>query len=465
MTMEALSFLGGQTVAVMGLGKSGHATLRALAAAGIRTLAWDDGAAARDRAVEDGFPVADLTEADWSKIDFLVWSPGIPHVHPMPHPVAVAARRAGVPLICDVELLCRAHLAARFIGITGTNGKSTTTTLVGHLLAATDAPLAVGGNLGTPALDLPSLGLDGSYVLELSSYQLELLDQARFDIAVLLNITPDHLARHGGMDGYIEVKSSLFARLRAHGTAVIGIDDEACAEIHQSLGQRTDITTLPISAEHPVKGGISAPDGVLIDDSAGRAEPIVDLKTIASLPGRHNWQNACAAYAVARACGIPKEQVVAQLRSYPGLHHRQELVAIIDGVRYVNDSKATNADAAAKAVVCYDSIYWIAGGQAKEGGIERLRPLFPHLRRAFLIGEAEQSFAETLDKHVAYEFCGTLDVAVAKARECALREGEVGAVVLLSPACASWDQFKSFEHRGEVFRELVEALPGVRSAP
>jgi UDP-N-acetylmuramoylalanine--D-glutamate ligase len=462
--METLSFLGGQTVAVMGLGKSGQATLRALATAGIKALAWDDGAEARARAVEDGFPVTDLAEADWSKIDLLVWSPGIPHSHPKPHPVAVAARRAGVPLVCDVELLCRAQLAARFVGITGTNGKSTTTTLVGHLLAAANAPLAVGGNLGTPALDLPALGLDGTYVLELSSYQLELLDQARFDVGLLLNITPDHLARHGGMEGYVEAKSSLFARLRAHGTAIVGVDDEACAQIHHTLGRRRDITAIAISAERFVKGGVSAPEGVLIDDSEGRAERILDLKEIASLPGRHNWQNACAAYAAARGCGLGAQQIAARMRSYPGLRHRQELVAIIDGVRYVNDSKATNADAAAKAMVCYDRIYWIAGGQAKEGGIESLKPLFPHVRRAFLIGEAERSFAETLKKDVPFEFCGTLEVAVEKARETALREGEPGAVVLLSPACASWDQFKSFEHRGDMFRDLVGALPGVRSA-
>jgi len=464
MTMNALSFLDGQTVAVMGLGKSGGATLRALTAAGVNALAWDDQPEAREVALHDGFTLVDLASADWSHIDLAVWSPGIPHVHPKPHPAAVAARRAGVPLICDIELLARAHLAPRYVGITGTNGKSTTTTLIGHILQAGRGPVAVGGNLGTPALELPDLGLDGTYVLELSSYQLELIDQTRFDVAVLLNITPDHLARHGGMEGYIEAKSSIFGKLRAQSTAVIGVDDEACREIHETLTHKRGITLRAISAERFVKGGISAADGILVDDSHGGAEPVVDLREIASLPGRHNWQNACAAYATARACGMDREQIVAGLRSYPGLHHRQELVAIIDGVRYVNDSKATNADAAEKAMVCYDSIYWIAGGQAKEGGIESLRPLFPRVRGAFLIGEAAQSFGQTLAGQAPVEQCGTLEVAVGRARDAALRDKIGGAVVLLSPACASWDQFKSFEHRGDRFRELVGQLAGERSA-
>jgi UDP-N-acetylmuramoylalanine--D-glutamate ligase len=462
--MEALSFLDGQTVAVMGLGKSGLAALRALAKAGVTALAWDDQPEARAQAMDDGFMLRDLAEADWSKVDLLVWSPGIPHVHPTPHPVAVAARRAHVPLVCDVEILARANLAARYVGVTGTNGKSTTTTLIGHILAATGAPLAVGGNLGTPALELPSLGLDGTYVLELSSYQLELLDQARFDVAVLLNITPDHLARHGGMEGYIEAKSSLFARLRADGTAVVGIDDAPSRQIHEALTHRQGIAVRPISAERFIEGGVSAVDGIMVDDSEGRAEKVVDLGAIASLPGRHNWQNACAAYAVARACGMGREAIAAGLISYPGLRHRQELVAIIDGVRYVNDSKATNADAAEKAMVCYDNIYWIAGGQAKEGGIDSLAPLFPRVRRAFLIGEAAETFAKTLAGKAPVELCGTLEAALGKARDAALADAIPGAVVLLSPACASWDQFRSFEHRGDSFRELVDALAGERSA-
>lgn len=457
---QLASSFDGKTVAVMGLGKSGAASARALAAAGARVLAWDDQADSRSQAEGLGVTLSDLHAADWSKIDLLVWSPGIPHIHPKPHPAAEAARAAGVKLVCDIELLCAANAGARTVAITGTNGKSTTTTLTGHVLAGLGTPLAVGGNLGVPALDLPALGLDGTYVLELSSYQLELLDQAQFDVAVLLNITPDHLARHGGMEGYVAAKASMFDRLPAGGTAIVAVDDLHSAEIHLKLSRRTDITLRAISAEKAVPGGISAPDGVLVDDG----EVIIDLKGIASLPGRHNWQNACAAYAVARACGMAPAAIAERLASYPGLRHRQELVAIIDGVRYVNDSKATNADAAEKAMVCYDRIFWIAGGQAKEGGIDSLRPLFPRVARAFLIGEAAQAFADTLSGTVAYEMCGTLDAALHRARDVALADPAKGGVVLLSPACASWDQFKSFEHRGDAFRDLVNALTGERSA-
>ncbi|HMA49256.1 MAG TPA: UDP-N-acetylmuramoyl-L-alanine--D-glutamate ligase [Magnetospirillaceae bacterium] len=464
--MQALSthFIGA-TVAVMGLGKSGAASARALLAAGARVLAWDDQEETRAMAEEQGLPLADLSAADWKAIDLLVWSPGIPHTHPTPHPVAEAARAAGVKLVCDIDLLCAANPGARTVAITGTNGKSTTTTLTGHLLAGLGTPLAVGGNLGVPALDLPSLGLDGTYVLELSSYQLELLDQAQFDIAVLLNITPDHLARHGGMEGYVAAKASMFDRLPAGSTAVVAVDDIHSAEIHLRLTRRKDIVTRAISAQKVVEGGVYAPEGILIDDLDGKAVPILDLSDVAALPGRHNWQNACAAYVIGRACGMTPHAIAERLRSYPGLKHRQELVAIIDGVRYVNDSKATNADAAEKAMVCYDRIYWIAGGQAKEGGIESLRPLFPRIARAFLIGEAAQSFADTLSGTVGYEMCGTLDIAIHRARDLALADPDpASGVVLLSPACASWDQFKSFEHRGDAFRDIVNGLSGERSA-
>ena len=457
---QLASSFDGKTVAVMGLGKSGASAARALAAAGARVLAWDDQAESRAIADEQGLTLADLSTIDWSTVDLLVWSPGIPHIHPKPHPVAVAARAAGVKPVCDIELLCTASPAARAVAITGTNGKSTTTTLTGHVLAGLGAPLAIGGNLGVPALDLPALGLDGTYVLELSSYQLELLDQAQFDVAVLLNITPDHLARHGGMEGYIAAKASMFDRLPAGGAAIVAVDDQHSAEIHLRLSHRKDIVVRAISAERVVKGGVYAPDGVLFDDG----EEVVDLKTIASLPGRHNWQNACAAYAIARACGMTRAAIVERLASYPGLRHRQELVAIIDGVRYVNDSKATNADAAEKAMVCYDRIYWIAGGQAKEGGIESLRPLFGRVARAFLIGESAQMLADTLSGSVTYEMCGTLDAAIHRAHDVALADPHHGGVVLLSPACASWDQFKSFEHRGDMFRDIVNSLTGERSA-
>lgn len=456
-----LSFLDGQTVAVMGLGKSGRATLRALQTAGIHALAWDDQQESRDRASADGFFVSDLSEVSWSQIDLLVWSPGIPHVHPTPHPVAVAARRAGVKLVCDVELLSLANLASHYIGITGTNGKSTTTSLIGHLLSEAGKSVAVGGNLGIAALDLPMLDADGFYVIELSSYQLELLDQCRLDIALLLNITPDHLARHGGMEGYIEAKSSIFQRLRGDGLAVIGVDDPPCRAIHETLRERKPAGRLcAISAERFVAGGVSAADGILIDDREGKASEIIALGDLAALPGRHNWQNVCAAYAVAHSVGVGRETIIAGLRSFPGLKHRQEIVASIDGVVYVNDSKATNADATARALACYEAIHWILGGQPKEGGISALADFFPRIQKAYLIGEASELFAATLEGSVDYQRCGTLEAALMAAR----RDAQPGSVVLLSPACASWDQFTSFEQRGDIFRDLVKQISVSRGA-
>lgn len=454
--MPAVPQLNGKNVAVMGLGKSGTSAARALAAGGARVVAWDDTEAARQTAATEGVSIVDLKTADFSAIDLLLWSPGIPHTHPRPHPVAERARAAGVPVVCDVELLALACPDARFVGITGTNGKSTTTTLTAHILKTAGLTVAVGGNLGTPALDLPALGRDGVYVLELSSYQLELLDRACFDVAVMLNLTPDHLARHGGMEGYFAAKASLFARLRHDGTAVVGVDDTYGQRLLSSLP-----AAVPVSVREPV-AGIHAESGILVDNGVR----IFDLTTLPILPGRHNWQNACCAYGACRALGLAAEDIVAGMKSYPGLAHRQEWIATIDGVRYVNDSKATNADAAEKAMLCYRHIYWIIGGQAKEGGIDSLEPLFGRVVKAFLIGEAADAFAAALEGKVAFSQCGTLDVAVAQAHQAALASTLAGrhadAVVLLSPACASWDQFKSFEHRGEVFRDLVAQLPGKR---
>lgn len=437
--------LTGKTVAVMGLGKSGTATARALGASGAKVWAWDDSEPARAAALRTGLMLVDLHAADLTKADLVVWSPGIPHTFPKPNPVAEKARAAGRPPVCDVELLARAKPDNRFLGITGTNGKSTTTTLLAHVLKHAGREVAAGGNLGTAALDMPDLGADGRYVLELSSYQLELVESLKLSAGALLNITPDHLGRHGGMDGYVAAKRRMFDHVT--GTAVIGIDDEHSAAIAVELEAR-GMRVLTVSAEH-YDVNVGAPDGVLRIDGA----ELCDLKSIARLPGRHNWQNACAVTALALADGIAPETIAAALATYPGLAHRQELAAVVDGISYVNDSKATNADAAGKALVCYDSILWIIGGQAKEGGIDSLAPHFGRIRHAFLIGEAAESFAATLDGRVAFTQCGTLDKAVAEARAMA----RAGDVVLLSPACASWDQFKSFEHRGDVFRSLVGA--------
>jgi UDP-N-acetylmuramoylalanine--D-glutamate ligase len=450
-------------VAVLGLARSGLAAAAALRAGGARVRAWDDAAAGRAAAASQEIPVEDPAGLDWSRMAALVLSPGIPHTHPKPHAVVAAARAAGVPVIGDIELLARTAPEAGYVGITGTNGKSTTTALIGHILAASGKRVEVGGNLGTPALSLAPLDRHGTYVLELSSYQLELAPSLACDVAVLLNITPDHLDRHGGMAGYVAAKRRIFDHQQPTDAAVVGVDDEICRGIAGEVSRSRNQAVVPISAERAVEGGVYVVDGILTDDTEARAARVMEMSRAPRLPGRHNWQNAAAAFAAARRAGVPAAAAAAGIASFPGLAHRQELIATIDGMRYVNDSKATNADAAAKALVCYDNIYWIAGGLPKAGGIASLAPFFPRIRHAFLIGEAADAFARTLDGVVPYSNLGDLESAVEAAHARARRDRIKDAVVLLSPACASWDQFANFEERGEAFRSLVAKLPGARA--
>jgi UDP-N-acetylmuramoylalanine--D-glutamate ligase len=452
--MVPVAEFAGRKVGVLGLARSGRAAIAALTAGGAEVLAWDD--SEKTRAAAD-FPLSDT--AEWRDLAALVPSPGIPTTFPKPHPTVIRAREAGTPIVGDLELLYRAQRGARFIGITGTNGKSTTTALIGHILREAGLATEIGGNLGTAALSLAPLGAGGNYVLEASSYQLELLATMAFDIAILLNITPDHLDRHGGMDGYIAAKEHIFDRQGTDATAVIGVDDDICAAMAERLTQGAR-RVVPISVNRPVAGGVYVENGHLIDAIEGSPQPVLDLARAERLPGAHNWQNACAAYAVARRNGLSPEVATAAILSFPGLAHRQELVDTIDGVRYINDSKATNADASEKALICYPAIYWIAGGLAKAGGIAPLAPYFGRLRHSFLIGHATEEFAATLDDgNSPYTRCGDLATALAAADRMARAEQVPGAVVLLSPACASFDQFTDFEARGDRFRDLVAALP------
>lgn len=447
----------GKTIAVMGLGKSGLSTARALLASGARVHAWDDSSERRAEAEAAGITVTSLTNGLWNDIDSLVLSPGIPHTFPEPHPVAARARAQGTEIVGDIELLARAETDARYIGITGTNGKSTTTALIGHILETAKQPVQVGGNLGTPALDLAALDRTGTYVLELSSYQLELMPSAEFDIAILLNITPDHLDRHGGMDGYKAAKRRIFDHCR--GTAIVGIDDPDGASICDSLRGNPAVKVIAISGSQRIVGGVYAVDGVLYDHTGGDRIKIMDVNEVQTLPGSHNAQNAAAAYAATKAAGLSRADIVAGIRSYPGLPHRQELVASIDGVRYVNDSKATNPEAAAKALGSYPVIYWIAGGKPKEGGLEAIEPFLPRIRRAFLIGEAAEAFNAALSGKIDIRMSGTLAQAVQDAYASTRAERPADAVVLLSPACASFDQFANFEERGREFARLVRQIP------
>jgi UDP-N-acetylmuramoylalanine--D-glutamate ligase len=454
----ALPFANNERYAVLGLGTSGMTAARALLASGARVAAWDDASAKRDAALGAGIPVGNLADADFSTFQALVMSPGIPHSFPTPHPIAARAKSAQTPLICDIELLLRAQASARFIGITGTNGKSTVTALLGHILTLMHLAPEVGGNLGPAALGLKALEADGNYVLELSSYQLELIHTRAFAVGVLLNVTPDHLDRHGGMEGYIAAKRRMFAVIKNGGTAVIGLDDEPCRTIAAELQAEGRLKVIGISANRTVGGGVYALGGRLVDDTQGRAERMLDLGDAIALPGLHNAQNAAAAFGAARAIGLDPDRIAQAIVSYPGLAHRQERVGTIDDVLFVNDSKATNGDATAKALACYDTIYWIAGGLPKEGGINGLDHFWPRIRQAFLIGQAADDFAATLKGQVTTTISGTLDAAVRAAFAQARAEGRKSAVVLLSPACASFDQFANFEARGEAFKVLVREI-------
>jgi UDP-N-acetylmuramoylalanine--D-glutamate ligase len=456
--MVPVSKYAGERVVVMGLGKSGLSAAASLRAGGAMVEVWDDKAASLAEGVAKGFTAFDAQVMDLTGARVIVWSPGIPHGFPKDHALAIKARAANIPLVCDVDLLVEAQGEAKVVAITGTNGKSTTTALTAHVFKESGRKTCVGGNLGVPALDLEPLGNDGTYVLELSSYQLELVPHLACDTAVLLNITPDHLDRHGGMTGYIAAKRRIFDGQRGTATAIVGIDDDISAALCDALREDARHRVVPISVKQAVTGGVYVVAGVLFDATGGVAVEVIDLNTLPHLPGVHNWQNAAAATAAALSQGISREQIAAGLKTFPGLKHRQELVLVKDNVAFVNDSKATNADATEKALICYQNIYWIAGGQAKEGGITPLASLFPRIRHTFLIGEAAEAFAETLKGKATFDRYETMEAAIEEAGKMALADKQPGATVLLSPACASWDMFKSFEHRGDVFRDTVLSL-------
>jgi UDP-N-acetylmuramoylalanine--D-glutamate ligase len=433
MTAFAPTLFSGRRYAVVGLGRNGLPAALGLRAMGAQVVAWDDNPASR--AAAQGFDLRDPAEGKFD-FDALVLSPGIPHRLPKPHPAAQRAIEAGVPILSDVELLFQAVRAsgsgARFAGITGTNGKSTTTALLAHILEQAGVPAAAGANLGPAALSLPLLPHDGVYVLEMSSYMLERIASIRFDVAVMLNLSADHIDRHGDMAGYAMAKRAIFDRQTREDLAVIGIDDAGSRDMAAWLETRPARVVRVSGANVPLASG-------------------------SALPGAHNAQNTAAATAMARFFGIPDDIIASGLRSYPGLPHRQQRIVTIAGVTFINDSKATNAEASERALVCYDRLIWIAGGMAKQGGIEPLVPHFPRIARALLIGRDAPEFAATLTRHgVPFDMVGTLEAAVPAAFAAATSEN--APIVLLSPACASWDQFTGYDQRGERFAELALAL-------
>jgi UDP-N-acetylmuramoylalanine--D-glutamate ligase len=462
--MIPVTTLAGKRVAVFGLGGSGLATASALMAGGADVMAWDDNPDRVAQAAGKGIPVADLRELDWPAVAALVLAPGVPLTHPAPHWSVGIARAAAVEVIGDIELFCRERRAhapdAPFVAVTGTNGKSTTTALVAHICAKAGFDVQLGGNIGTAILSLEPPGTGRVHVIECSSFQIDLAPGIDPTVGILINLTEDHLDRHGTMDSYAAVKERLVAGVRPGGTAVVGVDDnrtQAIADRADRGGRRV----MRVSVRQPLAYGVYADGERILEATGGTAQEIAQLGNIGSLRGRHNAQNAACAVAAALALGIERPVIQAALRTFPGLAHRMEEVGRKDRVLFINDSKATNADSTAQALACFGDIFWIVGGKPKTGGIGPLAGFFPRICKAYLIGAAAGEFATTLDGKVSYVMAGTLDRAVEEAARDAATSGLDRPVVLLSPACASYDQYENFEVRGAVFRELVQALPGV----
>jgi UDP-N-acetylmuramoylalanine--D-glutamate ligase len=465
----AVTTFAGQKVAVFGLGGSGLVSASALLAGGADVIAYDDDAQSVAKAGAAGIPTGDLHDIDWSKVAALVLAPGVPLTHPAPHWSAQLAHRAGVPVIGDIELFCRERRqhapGSPFVAITGTNGKSTTTALIAHLAASAGMDAQLGGNIGTAVLSLapPANGVTPPrvHVVECSSYQIDLAPTLDPSVGILINLSEDHLDRHGTMEHYAAVKERLVAGVPAGGSAIVGVDDAWCSAVADRLaaaGKRI----VRISAKQRLADGVFIDGQRVMRAVDGKATEIAELGGIGSLRGLHNAQNAACATAAALALGLTPEAIQTGLRSFPGLAHRMEEVGRRGAVLFVNDSKATNADSAAQALACFGDIFWIAGGKPKTGGIESLRGFFPRIRKAYLVGEAADEFAATLGPAVPHEIDGTLDKALAAAARDAEASSAREPVVLLSPACASFDQYRNFEVRGDAFRALVRALPGVK---
>jgi len=453
----------GRKVGVLGLGRSGLAAAHALREGGAEVLCWDDSEPARICAVEAGFELSDFAKGGVDQIETLITSPGIAHLYPSPNPHIAAAYTKGILVDNDIGLFFASlggsewdgfEVTPRVVAVTGSNGKSTTSALIAHLLDAVGKDVQLAGNIGRGALDIEPPLDGGVVVLELSSYQTELARALTPDIAVFTNLSPDHLDRHGGMGGYFAAKRRLFAE-GGPDRAIIGVDENEGQFLAGQLAQGpTDDRVIRISSGQKLTGPgwhVYARKGFLAEFRKGRQVASIDLRKITGLPGVHNHQNACAAYAVCRSLGLAPKVIEAGLRTFGGLPHRSQIIAQSNGVTFVNDSKATNSDAASKALAAFKNIRWICGGLEKEGGFDALNAQAGNVRKAYVIGREAAAFALKLD--VETEVCGTMDQAVRRA----MADAEDGDVVLLAPAAASFDQYDNFEERGDDFTACVTA--------
>ena len=465
--MIPITVFAGRKVAVFGLGRSGLLSAGALIKGGADVVVYDDNEKMRTDAASAGLTVQNLHEIDWSDIAALVLAPGVPLTHPTPHWTVQLAHKAEVEIIGDIELFCRERAKSGahcpLIAITGTNGKSTTTALTAHLVEAAGRDAQMGGNIGVPVLALAPFAENRVYVLEVSSYQIDLAPSLRATVGVLLNVSEDHLDRHGTMENYAALKTLLPASIEQGGTAVIDVDDRWTRSGADRI-ERAGRKVVRVSVEAPLRDGYYAEGTHILRATAGKAHAVAELAGIGSLRGKHNAQNAACAIAACVAIGIDLPSIQKGLVTFPGLAHRMQQVGRKGPILYVNDSKATNADSAAKALGSFHDIYWIAGGKPKTGGITSLAEFFPRIRKAYLIGEAAAEFAQTLDGKVDYEIVEVMSAAVDTATRDAEAAGLKEPVVLLSPACASFDQYPNFEVRGTAFTDLVRAVPGVTAA-
>lgn len=463
--MIPVTSFAGKTVAVFGLGGSGLASCHALKAGGADVVAADDNTDSLAQAAKAGFVTANLRDVSWKDFAALVLAPGVPLTHPAPHWTVLTAKQNNVPVIGDIELFCRERKRhapnAPFVAITGTNGKSTTTALIAHLMREAGHDVQMGGNIGTAILSLEPPRTGRVHVIEMSSYQIDLTPSLDPSVGILINVSEDHIDRHGTLANYAAVKERLVASVQASGSAVIGVDDNWCRAAADRIEQ-AGTRVVRVSVRQPLADGIYAERDLLVRANGGARSEVARIGGIGSLRGQHNAQNAACAAAAALALGVRDDVIQKGLRSFPGLAHRMEQVGRRNGVLFVNDSKGTNADAAARALSSFNDIFWIAGGKPKTGGITSLAEFFPRIRKAYLIGEAAEEFAKTLGTQVPHEISQTLDVAITAAARDAEAAGLAEPVVLLSPACASFDQYRNFEIRGNRFRELVQAMDGVK---